>query len=121
MHFAIYDHDAVNNRPGNRLYDSSFASGIVSGIWKTQAVAAWTLTPGSTYWLAVWIQNTATAWLGDKDADAGAKLDYISPAAGMPNPWGASSGTEASLLALYALYTPTPPPPTAGDFLLMFP
>ncbi len=102
---GIYDHNAVDNSPGNQLFvTSTNAKGTGAG-WKTAAVS-WSITAGTTYWIALQIDDTATATMGNYSGSTGDR--YSAPTAAQTtllNPWPASDEYNNDYLAIYAVYT----------------
>ena len=106
MQLGIYSHNSGADEPDVRLATSGdFAKGTDAG-WKTAAVS-YDLTNGTTYWLAVQIDTTATLTWIDNDATGGYRSVYSTIATtALPADWtGYTSGSSNSLiLAIYALY-----------------
>ena len=101
---GLYEHDTVNNRPKARLQVSADnAKGITAG-WKSVSNLVWEVTGGETYWLAVQLDDTLTATNGNSTDTAGQKIDSKNAQTALINPWGASDGTAASLVAIYVVY-----------------
>lgn len=64
---GIYDHDAVNDWPGDLLYAERInAKGTTTG-WKRRSGLDWDLNASTIYWLAVQVDNTATITKVDKE------------------------------------------------------
>jgi hypothetical protein len=106
---AIYSHDAVNNRPDAFVGSAiNNAKGLAAG-WKVVSGLNIAITPGTTYWIGVQVDNTATATFSDATSTVGEKIDYKISQSALPNPWGASSGSGTYLCAFYALYETASP------------
>ncbi len=106
MQLGIYSHNSGADEPDVRLATSGdFAKGTDAG-WKTASVS-YSMSSGTTYWLAVQCDSTATATFMDAEGTAGYRSVYSTIAStALPADWtGNTSGSSASLiLAIYALY-----------------
>ncbi|MCJ7805918.1 hypothetical protein MUP46_04735 [Patescibacteria group bacterium] len=101
---GIYSHDSGNNRPNALIGSASNnAKGTTAG-WKVVTGLDISITAGTTYWLGVQLDDTATPTGTDYANDAAEKQDRKTGQTSLPDPWGASSGTAAQLLAFYAVY-----------------
>ena len=102
---ALYAHDAGDDKPAAQLYVSSTnAKGTDSG-WKS-VVVDWTIVPETTYWIAVQLDNTATATATNNSASTpGYRYSYkIAGDASLTNPWPADSVEQDNYIqSIYAL------------------
>jgi len=105
---GIYSHNAGDDNPEALLGSATIAKGTTVG-WKTTAVDI-DITEGTTYWIAVQVDATASATNTDYTFDAGEKEDYKAEQTSLTNPWGVSGGTGSYLFAVYAVYTTGEPP-----------
>jgi len=97
---GLYSHDAINDKPDERLYvDNTNAKGTDAG-WKRVTVD-WDVTAETTYWIAIQLDNTATTTKTDYVSTPGDNVSWRS-ATTLENPWGASSQLER-FNAIYAL------------------
>lgn len=80
--------------------------------WK-RVIVDWTITPSTTYWLAVQLDNTATATASDRSATTGA-FDTLSAQTTLVNPLGAGAFFANFSLAIYAVWSST-----KGNFFRM--
>ncbi|MFH1895449.1 MAG: MopE-related protein, partial [archaeon] len=100
---GIYSHDAINDRAATRLaYSGDFAKGITAG-WKT-ATVDYEFTLGTTYWLAVQCDNTATATFMDITANSIGRSEYFTVQSSLAASYGAPSGFGTFEHSIYALY-----------------
>lgn len=98
---GLYSHDAGNDLPLNRLYvDNINAKGTGLG-WKTVAVD-WEITPGTTYWIAIQLDDTATITRTNQTLD-GARYSSKAPTTSLATPW-VSDNTDVTAISIYALY-----------------
>jgi len=99
---GIYSHDSSNNRPLQIIATISLQQKGTTAGWKKITGLSIPITAGETYWIAVQCDNTST--VTTMDAQAGSeKHDAKSSVSSLPDVWGASSGTDTSLIAIYAL------------------
>jgi hypothetical protein len=100
---AIYTHDAVNNRPdafvGSALNN---AKGLTAG-WKVVTGLNIAVTPGTTYWLGVQLDDTSPTTRANFADSVSNKQDWKTAQTSLPDPWGASSTSLARLFAVYAI------------------
>ena len=97
---GLYSHDA-GDVPLNRLFVSATnAKGTTAG-WKTVTVN-WTITPGTTYWIAIQLDNTTPNTAIDYTSAAGTGLSIDTAQTTLIDPW-VSDGMSGGLLAIYAL------------------
>lgn len=98
---GLYVHDAENDEPSTRLFvDNTNAKGTDAG-WKTVAVD-WTITPETIYWIAVQVDNVATATKIDYNPTASSGRYAVQSGINLPDPF--TSGSEVSwAMAIYAL------------------
>lgn len=97
--------DAAAGEPEARLQVSATqAKGTGSG-WKTATGLVWTgVIPGTTYWVAVQLDNTATTTNGNSDTANGSGYAAVAGAA-LPADWGTSVATDADgMVGIYAVY-----------------
>ena len=98
---GLYSHDAGADKPGTRLYvDNTNAKGTGAG-WKTVLVA-WTIVPGTVYWIAVQVDDTITQTNIDRNTDA-TRISIKTGSGGLADPWPATSTETTWARALYAL------------------
>jgi hypothetical protein len=99
---GLYDHNAGSNKPDSRLFvDAVNAKGTGSG-WKTVAVD-WTIDPSTIYWLAVQLDNTATAT--QTDGETGVSRQSIKTSSTtLEDPWSAFSFQANNAYAIYAVW-----------------
>lgn len=103
---GIYDHNATDNNPENLLAGASQTNAKgTTAEWKRVTGLNISITAESIYWIAVQLDNTATATSTDAALVTGEKYDYIGNATTLPNPFGTSGGTSEKLIAFYAVYT----------------
>lgn len=102
---GIYDHDAVNNRPGNLIYvERTNAKGTGAG-WKKKNGLSWVLDASTIYWIAIQLDDTATTTNGNYGAISGQIYFYnTSSQTTLPDVWGATSSLNNYAYAIYALY-----------------
>lgn len=96
------------------------AKGTGAG-WKKVAVD-WSISPNTTYWIAVQLDDTATQTNTDLGASgAGTGWDNVAGATTLPDPLGGGALRAADRsLAIFALWEPAPAA-SAGNMLLLFP
>lgn len=100
---GIYTHDVANNRPDaiiGAVY--TVAKGTDAG-WKKKSGLYIRLNPSTIYWIGVQVDDTATNTLYNYTNDGVSKEDYKTSQTSLPSSWGASSGSNTYILALYAL------------------
>jgi hypothetical protein len=101
---GIYDHNSGDNNPEALVgSDTVNAKGTGTG-WKRVTGLNIAVSGSTTYWIAVQLDNTATATRIDYDNDAGEKADQKTIQTQLTEPWGVSGFTDASLMAIYAVY-----------------
>jgi len=100
---GLYSHDTTNNCALDRLYvDNSNAKGTTEG-WKTVAVD-WAITAGTTYWIAVQLDDTATTTGYDYTTGTGTQSGVCTGgSASLIDPW-VNGGTGVRLTAFYAVW-----------------
>ena len=94
--------DEGNSEPETRLYvDDTNAKGTGAG-WKTVSVD-WSISGSTDYWLAVQLDNTATAtnWNYTNPGNGAA---YLNGSSTLPSDWGTSDETYASYGGIYAVW-----------------
>jgi hypothetical protein len=96
---GLYDHNAGADEPDNRLYVADTnAKGTDEG-WKSVAVD-WDISGSTTYWIAMQLDNTATATTIDRLEDGSERRSILAGATTLPDPW---TGTgSAWYWAIYA-------------------
>lgn len=99
---GLYDHDAGNDEPDARLFvDTTNAKGTGSG-WKTVTVD-WEITSETIYWIAIQVDNTATATKIDYNTGIPTGRYAVGSGTTLPDPF--SSGGEADrAMAIYAVW-----------------
>jgi len=101
---AIYDHNVGDNNPEAVVgIDQVNAKGTTGG-WKRVTGLNIAITPATIYWIALQVDQTATATDGDRAAGVGEKFDLKTAQAALPDPWGASTSTFEQLAGIYAVY-----------------
>ena len=101
---GLYAHDAGDNEPGALLVNSGdIAKGTTAG-WKSASVSL-AITGGITYWIAVQLDNTATATSDNESVNASYKKDFKDTETALVDPWGISDATAGKIMAYYAVYT----------------
>ena len=107
MQAGIYDHDSGGNVPVNLLGNSGdFAKGTSGGVWVKATGLSISITAGTTYWIAIQMDDTLTVTNTDITSTPGVKnwsADFGGSTA-LPDPWGEDSA-PAYLIAIYAVYT----------------
>lgn len=99
------DGAVVPGEAGTRLYvDDTNAKGTTAG-WKRVTGLNWTITAGTAYWIAVQLDDTATATIIDVELSGGGGIDYITSSTTLPNPFdgGAFTWSEGGF-TIYAVY-----------------
>jgi len=101
---AIYDHNVGDDNPENIIgSDKTNAKGTGSG-WKVVSGLNIPITAETLYWIAMQLDNTATATDIDYSMSGGEKMDRTGSIATLQDPWGATGNTYGALLAIYAVY-----------------
>jgi hypothetical protein len=92
--------------PGARLQvDATNAKGTGAG-WKKVSGLSWEISSGD-YWIAVQLDDTATASNIDNESGGGMtgeEYQYIASSTTLPDPFGAATTSSNAYLAIYALY-----------------
>lgn len=97
---ALYSHDAGNDLPENILYsDIVNAKGTTPG-WKTVAVD-WDVSPETTYWIALQLDNTSTATKINFTTTGGRTSVDVAVSA-LQNPW-INDGVTDYIMTIYAV------------------
>jgi hypothetical protein len=100
---GLYSHDAVNDCAKDRLYVNNTNAKGTTGGWKTVAVD-WAITAGTTYWIAVQVDDTATATGYDYSTGTGTQSGVCTGgSASLIDPW-VNAGTGNRLTAFYAVW-----------------
>ena len=105
---GLYSHDAGDDKPNALLFSSTVnAKGTGSG-WKTVAVN-WSVSAETIYWIALQLDDTATATSTNNSASTGGYRYSIKfGQTTLTNPWGASTDQDNYVYSIYALVkTPT--------------
>lgn len=101
---GIYDHNVGDDNPENLVGSSTVnAKGTTSG-WKRSTGLSILISAETVYWIAIQVDDTATATLSNDKADASEKVDIKTSQSALPDPWGSSNGSEANLAGFYAVY-----------------
>lgn len=88
---GLYDHDAGSDKPDNLLYsDTVNAKGTDSG-WKTVSVD-WAISASTIYWIAVQVDDTATATNCDRNANGADRRSIDTSSTFLPDPWTDGGG-----------------------------
>lgn len=106
---GVYAHDAGNDKPDALLATSGDIAKGTTGGWKVATGFSLSITSGTTYWIALQLDNTATNTSVDRVATVGQEHhDSTTNSTSLVDPWGTSTASnQAYLVAIYALYTPT--------------
>lgn len=101
---GVYDHNTGDNNPENLLAgaDQTNAKGTTTG-WKSVTGLNISITPSTTYWLAVQLDATTPDTFMNTTSTVGEKMDRSSETT-LQNPWGASDATVARLVPIYAVW-----------------
>lgn len=101
---GLYSHDAGNNRPNALLY-SSGDTAIVGGVgtWEVITGLNIEITGGTTYWLAIQMDNVAVTQI-DSGAAGSGKWDWKDGQTDLPSPWGTTDSTLNRIAAIYVVY-----------------
>jgi hypothetical protein len=83
------------------------AKGTTAG-WKKATGLNITIVASTTYWIAVQLDNTATATNMNQAVDAGEKQDGKGAQTTLTDPWAVSAASYGQLTGFYALYETTP-------------
>ena len=115
---GLYDDDGavVPGEAGTRIYLSSdVAKGTDAG-WK-RATVDWIISPSTVYWLAIGLDDTATATKIDRESSGGPGVDVQFEKNTLPNPFGGGSVFDSDgLIAIYAIYEAAPPAPEVDNY-----
>ncbi len=102
---GVYDYDSGNTKPNILVGKSSaIAKGTDAG-WKKATGLNIVITGATTYYLAVQLDNTATATIIDYDGAGPNDTHLKTLATTLTAPWGTSSSSTTNLYAMYAVYT----------------
>jgi len=101
---AIYDHDAVNNKPNNLKVASTEQTGIVAG-WNNVTVSV--SLPSGTYWIIMMHNGGGTEFFCRYGTKTGWRSCYRFYTYGnFPDPFGAAGGFYTDLAySMYGTYT----------------
>ncbi len=100
---GIYSHNSGTDLPSSLLASSGdVAKGTDAG-WKSAAVSC-EITAGTTYWLAVALDNTATATKAELGNYSSNRVSYKAQDTPLAASWS-SDGTGTYRHAIYAVYT----------------
>jgi len=101
---AIYNHNSGDDNPEAVVgWDKTNAKGTTEG-WKRCTGLNIAITPATTYWLALQVDNTATTTRIEYLADGGEKQDLNNGKTALDDPWGVSVYTDTYLIGIYAVY-----------------
>jgi hypothetical protein len=101
---GIYGHNPGDNNPEAVVgWDQTNAKGTNAG-WKKCSGLDIAIVAGTTYWIAVQVDATATATNMVNQADAAEKEDFKGAQTALTDPWGVSAASYAQLTGFYALY-----------------
>lgn len=99
---GLYNHNAGSDKPGTRLYvEAVNAKGTGTG-WLSVAVD-WDIDPETVYWIALQLDNTATASKVDQTANVGERASVNANDTELPATWGAGSTQITYVKSIYAL------------------
>ena len=101
---GIYTHNVGDDNPEAVVgsLSQTNAKGTNAG-WKRVTGLNISITEETIYWIALQLDDTATATLLNRKTSPGDKQDYINTQTELSSPWGASTGTGDYLLSLYAV------------------
>jgi len=100
---GLYSHNAGSNKPATRLYvDDTNAKGTGTG-W-LRVTVDWTIDPDTIYWIAVQLDNTATASKINQEGAPSIQASVNSGDTALPVTWGAGSTQITYLKSIYALW-----------------
>jgi len=107
IELGVYDKNPAKNLPLNLLGKNNIAKGTTAG-WKSVAVDI-DISPETSYWLGVSMENTATATLIDKDSGT-CRRAYGGDGTTLPDPeWtDTSSASIGYIYSIYAVYEAAP-------------
>jgi len=101
---GLYSHNAGSNKPNARLsVDAVNAKGTGTG-WLTVAVD-WDITPETVYWIAVQLDNTATASKNDQTGTVAVASSVVIGTTSLPETWEAGSTQINYFKSIYAVCT----------------
>lgn len=102
--FDMGIYDDSSDEPNNRVHvDAGNAKGVGAG-WKTVVGLNWSISPSTAYWLAVQLDNTATATNTNMTSSGADKYVADFSETSLVDPWGAVDATYARVLAVYAVW-----------------
>lgn len=104
---GLYSDDATTE-PNLRLFQAvDNAKGTTSG-WKAVTGLSWEFSPSTAYWLAVELDNTATATNANDTSSGGTGVATKAPSqTALLSDWGASGFKDVNyIVGIYALWTP---------------
>ena len=109
---GIYTHNVGDDNPEAKEGDfaADNAKGTDAG-WKKVTGLNIAITAETIYWIAMQMDNVATATKIDYTSDAGEKTDYKVGQTALIDPWGASGGSQTYLSAVYAVWEEEGEPP----------
>jgi len=100
---GLYNHDAGSDTPDDLLFsDTVNAKGTDAG-WKTVSVN-WSIDPSTVYWIAVQLDDTATATNIDRQVGGSGRSSYDNNVAALPVQFSPSA-TYDFPVAIYAVYS----------------
>ena len=103
--YEVGIYEDSSNRPGNAVAIAhTNAKGTTAG-WKRVTVD-WTVSANTVYWIAVQLDDTATATNGRRinPAVGGSTMAYKSSATTLADPWDGGNGGVDYTYAIYAVY-----------------
>lgn len=101
---GIYEHNVGDDNP-EVLVGKAGTNAKGTGLgWKKATGLNIAITAEQIYWLAVQLDNTATATALDGANDAGEKIDVKQAQATLTDPWAVSSATYGQRISIYAVY-----------------
>jgi len=99
---GIYNHDAIGDSVTTVVgWDKTNAKGTTSG-WKRVSGLNIPIIGGTTYWIALQVDSTATRTQGNWSSDG--QRWVIKTAATLTDPWGVQGGVNTTLVAFYAVW-----------------
>jgi len=101
---GLYSHYVAGDTPQTLLFsDTTNAKGTTAG-WKSKAVN-WSISASTIYWIAVQLDNTATATQIDVQSGGTGRSSYDAAVATLPASFSPSATYNNLPIAIYALYS----------------
>lgn len=110
---GIYSHNSGSDVPDSLLYsETNQAKGTTAG-WKKVTGLNWSLSASTTYWVAVQVDDTATTTTIDINSaivPGTSRYSAMFSQTSLASSWSASTSSNSTDLAIYALYSSAPDP-----------